>query len=114
MIRCAARLNPGLDFRVGDMRALELAPCTLAGIVAFYSIVHFEPGELSLVMREMRRVLSPGGLALVSFHVGNEIVHVDELFGAAVNLDFRFHDPDDVVAALGSAPFAVIETSARA
>lgn len=113
MIRCAARLNPGLDFRVGDMRTLELPASSLAGIVAFYSIVHFEPGDLRVIMREMRRVLASDGLALVSFHVGNELVHVDELFGAPVNLDFRFHDPADVVAALRAAPFSVIEQVER-
>ena len=113
MIRCAARLNPRLDFRVGDMRTLELPASSLAGIVAFYSIVHFEPGDLRVIMREMRRVLASDGLALVSFHVGNELVHVDELFGAPVNLDFRFHDPADVVAALRAAPFSVIEQVER-
>jgi len=113
MIRCAVRLNPGLAFHVGDMRNLELRSSSLAGIVAFYSIVHFEPGELLVIMREMRRVLASGGLALVSFHVGNELVHVDELFGAPVNLDFRFHDPADVVAALRAAGLAVIERVER-
>jgi SAM-dependent methyltransferase len=109
MVRCAARLNPGLDFRVGDMRTLELPASSLAGIVAFYSIVHVQPGELGVIMREMRRVLAPGRVALVSFHVGSEVVHVDELFGAPVDLDFRFHEPVDVVAALRAASFAVIE-----
>jgi SAM-dependent methyltransferase len=106
MVKCAARLNPGLDFRVGDMRHLELQAFSLAGVVAFYSIVHFEPRELPVIMREMRRVLAVGGLALISFHVGNEVVHVDELFGAPVDLDFRFHEPVDVVAALRAASFA--------
>jgi len=64
-------------------------------------------------MRELRRVLAPTGLLLISFHVGEEIVHVDELFGAPVNLDFRSHDPADVVAALHAAPFAVIEQVER-
>jgi hypothetical protein len=58
-------------------------------------------------------VLASDGLALVSFHVGNELVHVDELFGAPVNLDFRFHNPADVVAALRAAPFSVIEQVER-
>lgn len=109
MIKCANRLNPGLEFRVGDMRDLNLPPSSLAGIIAFYSIVHFEPDELGVIMRELRMVLAPGGLALISFHVGNEVVHVDDLFGAPVNLDFRFHAPADVIAAMRAAPFAVIE-----
>src|SRR5262245_42560456 len=62
MIRCASRLNQGLEFRVGDMRALDVAPASLAGVVAFYAIVHFTAAELGPVMTEMRRVLAPGGL----------------------------------------------------
>jgi hypothetical protein len=46
-----------------------------------------------MVFREIRRVLAPGGLALIAFHVGQEAVHVDDLFGAPVDLDFRFHSP---------------------
>src|SRR5262249_27988348 len=109
MIEEARRLNPELEFRVGDMRTLDLSPGSLAGVVAFYSIVHFERGELPDVMAELRRAVAPGGLALVAFHVGHDVVHVDELFGAPVNLDFRLHAPGDVVAALRVARFAVIE-----
>jgi hypothetical protein len=29
-------------------------------------------------MRELRNVLTPGGLALMSFHMGTEVVHLDE------------------------------------
>jgi SAM-dependent methyltransferase len=109
MIRCAAGLHPGLEFRVGDMRALGLHAASLVGLVAFYSIVHFESAELDGVMRQLRRVLTLDGLALVSFHIGAHVVHVDDLFGAPVNLDFRFHAPSTVIEALHAAQFAVIE-----
>ena len=109
MINCAARLNPGLEFRVGDMQDLSLPSATLAGLVAFYAIVHFDATELGLVMREFHRVLRPGGLALVSFHVGDQVVHVDDLFGAPVNLDFRFHAPADVISSMLTERLAVIE-----
>src|SRR5499426_1170280 len=82
MVAQAQRLNPGLDFKVDDMRKLGLPDAGLAGVIAFYSIVHFEPGELTAVMAEMRRALAPGGLALVAFHVGHDVVYVNELFGA--------------------------------
>jgi SAM-dependent methyltransferase len=113
MIAVANRLNPGLDFRVGDMRDLALPSASLAGLVAFYSIVHFNPGELPTVFGELQRVLMPGGLALLAFHVGTEVVHVDDLFGAPVNLDFRFHDPADVVNGLRAAGLAVVERAER-
>ena len=113
MVRCATELNPGLDFRVGDMRHLDLEAGSLAGIVAFYSIVHFDAGELRPIMTELRRVLMTGGLALVSFHVGDQTVHVDDLFGAPVDLDFRFHEPATIVGAFRSAHFNVTEQVER-
>ena len=95
------------------MRALDLLDASLAGIVAFYAIVHFAPAELPSVFGEMRRVLAPDGLALVAFHAGDETVHVDELFGRPVSLDFRFHQPDVVAAALRDVGLAVTESVER-
>jgi SAM-dependent methyltransferase len=113
MVAVARRLNPGLSYQVGDMRRLDLADASLAGVVAFYSIVHFEPAELTAILLEMRRVLVPGGLALISFHVGDQVVHVEDLYGARVSLDFRFHIPQNVIEALRSARLEVFEQVER-
>jgi len=109
MVAVAQSLNPDLDFRVEDMRCLSASDASLAGVVLFYSIVHFDLTELPPVFREARRVLVSGGLALVSFHIGEQVVHRDELFGAPVSLDFRCHTPENIVEALESANLAVIE-----
>jgi len=113
MIACAANLNPGLEFRIGDMRALDFPGGSLAGAVAFYGIVHFSAAELGKVMVELRRVLATGGLVLTAFHIGDQVVHVDDLFGARVNLDFVFHPPGVVIEALRSARFTVVEHCER-
>ncbi|MFL6232119.1 MAG: class I SAM-dependent methyltransferase [Thermoanaerobaculia bacterium] len=113
MVEVAAGLNPGLEFRVDDMTRLSLTDASLVGIVSFYSIVHFEAAELGTVFREMRRVLAPGGLALVAFHVGDQVIHLDDLYGAPVSLDFRFHVPEKVVEALREARLPVVEHSER-
>jgi SAM-dependent methyltransferase len=109
MIRVASQLNPGIEFRVGDMLRTDLPDSTLTGVVAFYSIVHISPSDLGPVFQEMRRILAPGGLALLAFHIGDQTVHLDDLFGAPVSLDFRFHEPAQVVEALRSEDFTVIE-----
>ena len=113
MVRCAARLCPGLEFRVGDMSSLDLPDASLTGIVAFYSIVHFEPLELDTIFRECRRVLARDGTMLLAFHIGDETVHVDDLWGQAVDLDFRFHRPSDVITRLKAADLIVIESVER-
>lgn len=109
MVKVAQRLHPGLDFRVGDMSRLDIPDAALAGAVSFYSIVHFDFSQLGAVFLEMRRVLRPGGLALISFHIGDQVVHLDDLFGAAVSLDFRFHVPGTVAEGLRAAGLPVIE-----
>jgi SAM-dependent methyltransferase len=109
MIAVARRLNPRLDFQVGDMQRLDLPDATLAGLVSFYSIVHFESGALLPVLLEMRRVLAPGGLALIAFHIGDEVVHVEDLFGVQVSLSFYFHSPRAVIESLRTAHLTVIE-----
>jgi hypothetical protein len=53
------------------------------------------------------------GAALIAFHIGDDVVHIDDLFGAKVSLDFRFHQPETVVEALRTAGVAVLEPSER-
>ncbi len=113
MIRQATQLSPEIEFRVGDLLALDLPDASLAGIVAFYSVIHFEPEDLGRAFGEMRRTLAPDGVLLLAFHVGAETIHLDELWGRSVSLDFRFLDPNEVIAALRTAGFAVTESSER-
>jgi SAM-dependent methyltransferase len=107
MVEEARRLNPEIEFREGDMLSLEDADGSLGGIVAFYSVVHLRREELPRAFGEMRRALAPGGLLLLSFHVGDEVVHLDELWGVGVSLDFRFFRTDEVVDRLTDAGFQI-------
>jgi SAM-dependent methyltransferase len=113
MIRRAKEMIPAVDFRVGDMRSLDLPDESLAGIVAFYSIVHSERSELDAVFREFRRLLANGGTILLAFHIGDTVTHVEELWGQAVDLDFRFHTPAEVVSDLRAANILVSEITER-
>jgi ubiquinone/menaquinone biosynthesis C-methylase UbiE len=98
---------PALPFEQADMRALPLPDAALGGVVAFYSIIHLAPGDLRPTFREWRRVLKPGGRVLVAFHIGDEVVHLDEWWEQAVALDFRFLQLGAVAATLEEAGFEV-------
>ena len=113
MIDSARQRSPDIEFRVGDMRTLDLPDGALAGIVALYSLIHIGEPEMGATLRELRRVLAPGGLLLVAFHVGEETVHRDELWGHTVSLDFRFLMPSPLVARLVEAGFLVLERVER-
>lgn len=113
MVAEARRLNPDIPFWQGDMLALDSKDGAWAGIAAFYSIVHLSREEIPRAFAEMKRVLRPGGLLLLAFHVGEETVHRDELWGREVNLDFRFFLVEDVEAALRAAGFEIEEVHVR-
>jgi SAM-dependent methyltransferase len=113
MIRRAIELNPGIEFQVGDLQHLGFPDASLAGVVAFYSVIHLEPAELMTAFRELRRVLMPGGALLVAFHIGGDTLHLDELWGKAVSLEFHFLEPGNVRTALQAAGLTVRESVER-
>lgn len=107
MIDQARRRYPALDFRQGDLRSLDAADATYGGVIAFYSIIHLAEGELDPAFAEWRRALRPGGLALVAFHIGDSVVHLDEWWDHPVDLDFRFLPVEWVTSALERAQFTI-------
>ena len=107
MIDVARREQSAAEFRVGDLLSLPAADGEFGAVVAFYSIIHLAPGELPAALAEMHRVVRPGGLALLAFHVGTEVRHFSEWLGHDVDVDFRFHQPGDVVARLEAARFTL-------
>jgi SAM-dependent methyltransferase len=113
MVERARRLNPGIKFHQGDMRALDTGAAIWAGITAFYAIVNLPPGEVELALREMHRALQPEGLLLLSFHIGEEISHVEDLWGCAVCLDFYFFRTADVASYLHRTGFEINEIIER-
>jgi SAM-dependent methyltransferase len=107
LVDVARRLSPGLDFRTGSMLALDLSDGSLAGIVALYAIVNLTPVEVPRAFAEMRRTLRPRAPLLLSFHVGDERRHLDELLGVAISLDFYFFTRASVEPWLQANGFAV-------
>jgi len=113
LVKRAGQLSPRIEFRQGDMRSLTAADGSWAGIVAFYSIIHIPREETTTALRELFRVLRPGGLLLLSFHIGQDILHLDELWGEPVQMDLTFFLPEEMEDFLGLAGFAIEETIRR-
>jgi SAM-dependent methyltransferase len=113
MVERARELNPGIEFLQGDMRSLDRPDEVWAGIAAFYAIVNLPPVDVAQAIREMWRVLRPGGLLLLSFHIGDEVSYVEDLWGCAVCLDFYFFQTEDVAGNLAAAGFELEEIVER-
>ena len=114
MIEAAQRLNPGLHFEQGDMQALRAADGTWAGIAAFYSIIHVPRDSVASTLRELWRVLRPGGLLLLGFHIGNKVIHLDEWWDKPVSLDLFFFSLTEMGGYLHEAGFVIEQVLERA
>jgi SAM-dependent methyltransferase len=113
MVAQARRLNPDIEFRAGDMRALDVEDGAWCGIAAFYSLIHIPPAEIVGVLRELKRVLQPGGDLLLAFHIGDEVLHLEEWWGQNVSVDFHFFRPDQIARDLEVAGFEVEDVIER-
>ena len=61
MIGVARRDHPGVRFEVGSMTDLDLPDASVAGLLAFWSLVHMPDEAVPAVFSQFRRVLRPGG-----------------------------------------------------
>jgi ubiquinone/menaquinone biosynthesis C-methylase UbiE len=113
MVEQARHLHPDIPFMQADMRHLPFADASLAGIIAFYCLIHIPHAEIPTVLAELHRVLQPRGEILIGFHVGQETRHVDEWFGETVNVDFRFFTVPEMQDWLAHAHFTILATTER-
>jgi SAM-dependent methyltransferase len=114
MVRTARRLNPGLLFEQGDMLDLrKVADAAFGGIAAFYSIIHIGRANVTDALRELHRILAPGGVLLITFHIGSEVIHRDEMWGRPVSLDFNFFERSEMKEFLSAAGFTLEEAMER-
>lgn len=81
MIEVARRDHPAVRFDVGSMTDLELADSSLAGLVAWWSLIHVPDDEVAVVLAHFRRVVRPGGVVMVGFHEGNGTTHKTNGYG---------------------------------
>ncbi|MBJ8343727.1 class I SAM-dependent methyltransferase [Antrihabitans sp. YC2-6] len=95
-----ARANrPEITYEVGSMSTLDVPDGSVSGILAWYSLIHCEPTELSAVLAEFRRMLSQGGMLVVGFFEG------EGSFAHKVTTAYRWQ-VDEMSATLHVAGFA--------
>ncbi|MFB9689167.1 class I SAM-dependent DNA methyltransferase [Amycolatopsis plumensis] len=70
MVDLARRTHPELRFEVGSMTDLPLPDASVAGVLAFWSLIHVPDDAVPAALGHFHRVLRPGGLLVIGYHVG--------------------------------------------
>lgn len=108
MIAIARRDHPDLRFEVGTMTDLDLADHSVAGVLAFWSVIHVPDDAVPGVFEQFRRVLRPGAPLLVGFHVGDRTIRSTKGYtGRAIGVDSHRRRPDQVSRWLRDAGFTI-------
>jgi ubiquinone/menaquinone biosynthesis C-methylase UbiE len=113
MVKCASSRNPDISFARGDMLGLDSADNSFAAIVCFYAIIHLQRGDVTLALKEMRRVLQPGGRLLISFHGGEGELHRDEWYGEPVSIDVTLMTSAEMTGYMRQADFEEVNVVQR-
>ncbi len=113
MVKTAKKYFPDIEFEEGNLLDLKYADEYFAAAVAFYAIVNFNQSQLTIALREIHRVLKSEGQLLLSFHVGQGVVHFDKARDIDVDVDMYFWGLDKMVELLGEIGFSTITAVER-
>ena len=61
---------PAARFEVASMVDLERPGGSVAGVLAWYSLIHLDPGQVDGVLATVRRAMASGGVLVVGFFDG--------------------------------------------
>ncbi|GAB3603914.1 class I SAM-dependent methyltransferase [Kineococcus gypseus] len=107
-IEHARRAHPDARFEVGSLTDVDRPDGSVAGVLAWYSLIHLEPERVSGVLTGIRRLLAPGGVLVLGFFDGP----VCEPFEHRVTTAYRW-PVDEAARWLASAGFAEVERLQR-
>lgn len=95
-------------YALGSMRRLPFPDRSVAGILAWYSLIHLSPDELDGVLAELRRVVSPAGALVAGFFDGHAVAPFDHKVTTAY-----FWPVDEFATRLERAGFTEVERGQR-
>ncbi|WP_433054404.1 class I SAM-dependent DNA methyltransferase [Dactylosporangium sp. CS-033363] len=108
MIELARRENPSVRFEVGDMTDLRADIKEMAGVIAFWSLIHIPDDLVPTVLDQLKRVLRPGGILALGFHVGDRTTLKTEGYGGhPMRVHVHVRPPERVAAWMRAAGFTV-------
>ena len=95
MLRLARTNNPGLGFAAASLTQIPVAEGALAGVFCWYVLHHVPDEDLGPAIRELTRVIAPGGSLMLGGHVGDSAyVKTEGYGGLPMRVLFARRTPD--------------------
>ncbi len=113
MIAVARKCHPQVDFELGTMPGLSIEDGVLAGLVAWYSIIHTPPRRLPEIFTDFHRVLAQGGYLHLAFQAGNERKRIEHAYGHDISCDAYRLPPEEIADQLVRAGFTMVSKLVR-
>ncbi len=73
----ARTAHPTGSYQFGSIDGLAFADHSIAGVLAWYSVIHLPPRDLDRVLAEFRRVMAPAGTLVLGLFTGVEVAAFD-------------------------------------
>jgi ubiquinone/menaquinone biosynthesis C-methylase UbiE len=113
MIKMASLNFPNVNFEVADLLELHYPDHSFNAAIAFYAIVHFDYDQIKIAFEQVNRVLKNESEFLFSFHIGNEIVSLDNFLDEEVNIKFQFFEIEKIKTLLHETDYTIIDAIKR-
>jgi ubiquinone/menaquinone biosynthesis C-methylase UbiE len=116
MLEQARSTYPDGRFVEGDLAALPYGDGSFDGVLAWYSIIHTPAEDVGVILAEMRRVLRPGGVALIGFQAGVGERVIQHAYGHDVSMVAFLHTTAHIAESLlgiGMSIDAVLDRAPR-
>lgn len=111
MIEIAKSDHPGPRYEVASMTCLPQVDQGAAGVLMFWSLIHIPDDSVHLVLAEAFRVLTPGGIVTVGFHVGDRVNRKTTGYGGLpMQLNVHLRPVETVASALRRCGFLIEAT----
>ena len=95
------------------MRSLPFEDGSLAGVVAFYSVIHIPREVVPRVLSEFHRVLRAGGRVLLAVHGGTGLLEENDILNRRVRYVATLFELDELAGLVEGAGFTDVEAMQR-
>ncbi len=107
-IEHARAADPDGDYRLGSLEDLDVEDHSVAGILAWFSLIHLPPDRLDGVLAAFRRAIAPAGVLVIGVFDGDDVSPFDH----KVTTAYRW-PVDELAERLHRAGFAEVDRMQR-